>query len=279
MKLLIISGLSGAGKSQALKVAEDLGYYCVDNLPPSLAPKFVEIVREANMPLVALVLDIRSKLFFRDIEKTLDTLRDLVQDVEMIFLEAEEKTLIKRYKELRRPHPLSKNLIEGIKEEISLMAPLRRQANHIIDTTKLNNHSLKVKLQSLLVGEDGKFSISLISFGFKNGILEDGDMVFDVRFIPNPHYIDHLREVNGTNKATKDFVLKWEQAQEFIHRVSSLINYLEPFYMKEGRDSLVVGIGCTGGFHRSVAIAEGIHDQLIKEGHSVVVGHRDIRGK
>lgn len=279
MKLLIISGLSGAGKSQALKVAEDIGYYCVDNLPPSLAPKFVEIVREANMPLVALVLDIRSKLFFQEIETTLTVLKKLVNDVEIIFLEADEKTLIKRYKELRRPHPLNIKLLEGIQEEIKLMSPLRMGANHIIDTTKLNNHSLKVRLQSILIEEEGKFSISLVSFGFKHGILEDGDMVFDVRFIPNPYYIDDLKEINGTKEATRDYVLKWEQSQEFVNRVSDLIDYLEPFYMGEGRDNLTVGIGCTGGFHRSVAIAEAIHNRLIEKGHSVIVGHRDIKGK
>lgn len=279
MKLLIISGLSGAGKSQALKVAEDVGYYCVDNLPPGLAPKFVEVVREANMPLVALVLDIRSKPFFAKIEETLATLKKLVNDVELVFLEADQQTLIKRYKELRRPHPLSKNLTEGIRKEIDLMVPLRQQANHIIDTTHLNNHSLKVRLQSILVEEEGKFTISLVSFGFKNGILEDADMIFDVRFIPNPYYVDDLKEINGTQAPTRDFVLKWDQAQEFIERVTGLIKYLEPFYMKEGRDSLVVGIGCTGGFHRSVAIAEALHEGLVDQGHSAIVGHRDLRGK
>lgn len=279
MKLLIISGLSGAGKSQALKVAEDMGYYCVDNLPPGLVPKFVEIVREAKMPLVALVLDIRSKQFFQEIENALSELDKMVEDLEVVFLEAEEETLIKRYKELRRPHPLNRNLLAGIKEEKGLMEPLRLRANHIVDTTKLNNHSLRVRLQSLLKEEEGKFTISLVSFGFKHGILQDGDMIFDVRFIPNPYYIEKLKDLDGSHGETKEYVLKWPQSQEFIHKITDLIDYLGPFYMKEGKQSLTVGIGCTGGFHRSVAIAEEIHNRLIKKGHSVLVGHRDNRGK
>lgn len=276
MKLLVLTGLSGAGKSQALKAAEDLGYFCVDNLPPALFPKFISIVEEAQMPLVALVLDIRSGLFFKELDVAMDTLNKTVDDITVIYLEADRHVLIKRFKELRRPHPLSSSIARGIDEEILRMRPLRERADYIIDTSKMTNYNLKIRLKSILQEEQGKLSLSIVSFGFKNGILEEADLVFDMRFLPNPYYIPELKPHNGLSEETSNYVLGQKMSGEFINYVVNYIKTFGPGYVAEGKETLTIGIGCTGGFHRSVAMAEALGQALKKEGLPVVVGHRDL---
>lgn len=276
MKLLVLTGLSGAGKSQALKAAEDLGYFCVDNLPPALFPKFISIVEEAQMPLVALVLDIRSGLFFKELDVAMDTLNKTVDDITVIYLEADRHVLIKRFKELRRPHPLSSSIARGIDEEILRMRPLRERADYIIDTSKMTNYNLKIRLKSILQEEQGKLSLSIVSFGFKNGILEEADLVFDMRFLPNPYYIPELEPHNGLSEETSNYVLGQKMSGEFINYVVNYIKTFGPGYVAEGKETLTIGIGCTGGFHRSVAMAEALGQALKKEGLPVVVGHRDL---
>lgn len=276
MKLLVLTGLSGAGKSQALKAAEDLGYFCVDNLPPALFPKFISIVEEAQMPLVALVLDIRSGLFFKELDVAMDTLNKTVDDVTVIYLEADRHVLIKRFKELRRPHPLSSSIGKGIDEEILRMGPLRERADYIIDTSKMTNYNLKIRLKSILQEEQGRLSLSVVSFGFKNGILEEADLVFDMRFLPNPYYIPELKPHNGLSEETSNYVLGQKMSEEFIHYVVNYIKTFGPGYVAEGKETLTIGIGCTGGFHRSVAVAEALGQALKAEDFPVVVGHRDL---
>lgn len=276
MKLLVLTGLSGAGKSQALKAAEDLGYFCVDNLPPALFPKFISIVEEAQMPLVALVLDIRSGLFFKELDVAMDTLNKTVDDITVIYLEADRHVLIKRFKELRRPHPLSSSIARGIDEEILRMRPLRERADYIIDTSKMTNYNLKIRLKSILQEEQGKLSLSIVSFGFKNGILEEADLVFDMRFLPNPYYIPELKPHNGLSEETSNYVLGQKMSGEFINYVVNYIKIFGPGYVAEGKETLTIGIGCTGGFHRSVAMAEALGQALREEDFPVVVGHRDL---
>lgn len=276
MKLLVLTGLSGAGKSQALKAAEDLGYFCVDNLPPALFPKFISIVEEAQMPLVALVLDIRSGLFFKELDVAMDTLNKTVDDITVIYLEADRHVLIKRFKELRRPHPLSSSIARGIDEEILRMRPLRERADYIIDTSKMTNYNLKIRLKSILQEEQGKLSLSIVSFGFKNGILEEADLVFDMRFLPNPYYIPELKPHNGLSEETSNYVLGQKMSGEFINYVVNYIKTFGPGYVTEGKETLTIGIGCTGGFHRSVAMAEALGQALREEDFPVVVGHRDL---
>ena len=276
MKLLVLTGLSGAGKSQALKAAEDLGYFCVDNLPPALFTKFISIVEEAQMPLVALVLDIRSGLFFKELDVAMDTLNKTVDDVTVIYLEADRHVLIKRFKELRRPHPLSSSIGKGIDEEILRMVPLRERADYIIDTSKMTNYNLKIRLKSILQEEQGRLSLSVVSFGFKNGILEEADLVFDMRFLPNPYYIPELKPHNGLSEETSNYVLGQKMSEEFIHYVVNYIKTFGPGYVAEGKETLTIGIGCTGGFHRSVAVAEALGQALKAEDFPVVVGHRDL---
>lgn len=276
MKLLVLTGLSGAGKSQALKAAEDLGYFCVDNLPPALFPKFISIVEEAQMPLVALVLDIRSGLFFKELDVAMDTLNKTVDDITVIYLEADRHVLIKRFKELRRPHPLSSSIARGIDEEILRMRPLRERADYIIDTSKMTNYNLKIRLKSILQEEQGKLSLSIVSFGFKNGILEEADLVFDMRFLPNPYYIPELKPHNGLSEETSNYVLGQKMSGEFINYVVNYIKTFGPGYVAEGKETLTIGIGCTGGFHRSVAMAEALGQALREEDFPVVVGHRDL---
>ena len=276
MKLLVLTGLSGAGKSQALKAAEDLGYFCVDNLPPALFPKFISIVEEAQMPLVALVLDIRSGLFFKELDVAMDTLNKTVDDVTVIYLEADRHVLIKRFKELRRPHPLSSSIARGIDEEILRMRPLRERADYIIDTSKMTNYNLKIRLKSILQEEQGRLSLSVVSFGFKNGILEEADLVFDMRFLPNPYYIPELKPHNGLSEETSNYVLGQKMSEEFIHYIVNYIKTFGPGYVAEGKETLTIGIGCTGGFHRSVAVAEALGQALKAEDFPVVVGHRDL---
>lgn len=282
MEFLVITGMSGAGKSQAMKVMEDMGYYCMDNLPPQLLPKFAELCYESKktMEKVAVVVDIRGGEFFNSLFKSLDDLADKGIGYKILFLEASDNVLIKRYKELRRPHPLTPegSIIEGINQERQMLKELKDRAYYIIDTSHLTIGMLKEEIYKIFLegGEKRKLTISITSFGYKNGMLMDGDLIFDVRFLPNPYYIPELKEISGINEDIKNYVFKWPQTNIFISKVVDMLEFLIPYYIDEGKTQLVVGIGCTGGFHRSVAIANKIGKILISNGHRAIVNHRDI---
>ena len=282
MDFVVITGMSGAGKSQAMKVMEDMGYYCMDNLPPALLSKFAELTYKSTKEIkkVAVVVDIRGGVFFEDLFQELNELKEMGVGYKILFLDSANETLIKRYKELRRPHPLNPegNLIDGIKEERRILHQVKGRADYIVDTSKFNLGMLKEELTRIFVeGEErGKLSISVTSFGFKYGVLLDADLVFDVRFIPNPYYIPELKEHSGLEKDVEDYVFKWSQTQIFIGKTIEMLEFLIPYYVTEGKTRLVIGIGCTGGKHRSVAISEEIGRILEKNGHRVLVDHRDL---
>ena len=282
MEFLVITGMSGAGKSQAMKVMEDMGYYCMDNLPPQLLPKFAELCYESKktMEKVAVVVDIRGGEFFKSLFNSLDDLADKGIGYKILFLDASDNVLIKRYKELRRPHPLTPegSIMDGINQEREMLKELKDRAYYIIDTSKLTIGMLKEEIYKIFLegGEKRRLTVSITSFGFKNGMLMDGDLIFDVRFLPNPYYIPELKEISGVNEDVKNYVFKWPQTNIFISKVVDMLEFLIPYYIDEGKTQLVVGIGCTGGFHRSVAIANKIGEILKTNGHRAIINHRDI---
>ncbi|QXM06474.1 RNase adapter RapZ [Crassaminicella indica] len=281
MKLVIITGLSGAGKSQAMKSMEDLGFYCVDNLPPALIPKFAELCvhTQGEIEKIALVIDIRGGRFFDDLFESLSVLKHQGYDYEILFLEASDPVLIKRYKETRRMHPLSPRgrIIEGINEERNKLSELKKNAKYIVDTSNLTAAQLKEEIKKIYMdgGISQNITIFIQSFGFKKGILLDADLVFDVRFLPNPHYIEELRPFTGNDKQVRDYVMKWPESIQFVEKLKDLIDFLIPYYIKEGKSQLVIGIGCTGGKHRSVTIANILYETLKEKGHRVIINHRD----
>jgi UPF0042 nucleotide-binding protein len=282
MRFVIITGLSGAGRSTTIKYLEDIGFFCVDNLPPSLLPKFTEICLQGGQKMnkIALVIDIRGGELFKELIPGLHKLREAGLPYEILFLEASDKVLIKRYKESRRMHPLAAEgrLIRGINEERMILQDIKVMASHIIDTSNLTPRQLKEEISSIFV--DGRnfegMIINIVSFGFKYGIPMECDLVFDVRFIPNPYYIDTMRELTGKNKLVRDYVLNDPLTGEFIYKLSDMLEFLIPNYISEGKSQLVIGIGCTGGKHRSVAIADEIYKILVDKAHRAVVDHRDI---
>lgn len=281
MDFVVITGMSGAGKSQAMKVMEDMGYYCMDNLPPALLSKFAELCRESKKPIdkVAVVVDIRGGEFFQHLFESLNGLLSSGISYKILFLDASDNVLIKRYKELRRPHPLAYDgsLINGINKERELLNDVKSNANYIIDTSKLTLGMFREEISKVFLGEGEKrnISISVTSFGFKHGILLDGDLIFDVRFIPNPYYIPELKEYSGETDSVKEYVFKWPQTNIFISKVIEMLEFLIPYYIEEGKTQLVIGIGCTGGYHRSVAISKRIGEILSTNGHRTIVSHRD----
>ena len=283
MQFLVITGMSGAGKSQAMKVMEDMGYYCMDNLPPALLSRFAELCQESKKPIdkVAVVVDIRGGEFFQHLFKSLEELVDMGIGYKILFLDSSDTVLIKRYKELRRPHPLTPDgsLINGIGKEREILQEVKDRANFIMDTSKFTLGMLKEEMANIFLegGEKRNITISVTSFGFKNGMLLDGDLVFDVRFIPNPYYIPELKEHSGKTPDVIEYVFKWPQTYIFITKVLDMLEYLIPYYTNEGKTQLVVGIGCTGGFHRSVAIANKIGELLKSNGHRVIINHRDLK--
>lgn len=283
MEFVIITGLSGAGKSQAMRALEDFDYYCMDNLPPQLLPEFAELCYESKRDIkkVAVVVDIRGGIFFDALFNSLETLEKKGLKYRILFLDASDNVLIKRYKEQRRPHPLSLNgrLIDGITKERKLLQEVKKKSDYIIDTSKLTIGMLKNEIRRVFVegGESKKLTISVASFGFKHGILLDADLVFDVRFLPNPYYIKKLREFTGNDKEVRDYVLKWDQTKIFIDKLLDMVNFLIPYYIEEGKTQLVIGIGCTGGQHRSVTIANVLYEKLEKAGNRVIINHRDAR--
>lgn len=283
MEFVIITGMSGAGKSQAMKAMEDMGYYCMDNLPPALLPRFAELCYQSKKTIdkVAVVADIRGGIFFEDLFKGLGELKNEGLKYRILFLDAEDRVLIKRYKELRRPHPLNPmgSITDGIIEERKFLEEIKDKADYIIDTSKLTIGMLKEEINKIFIkGEEvRKLTISVVSFGFKHGLLLDADLVFDVRFIPNPYYIPELRELTGEDENVRDYVFEWEQTGVFVDKLMDMLEFLIPYYIKEGKSQLIIGIGCTGGRHRSVAIANYIESKLSQQGHRTIVTHRDYK--
>ena len=283
MRLVIVTGLSGAGKSTALKMLEDARYFCVDNLPIALVGKFVSLMsgsQEEDVQNAAIGIDARSGKALEELEVVLDKLKAEGNTFEILFLDAEDKVLVKRYKESRRSHPLALNgrVDDGIRQERQKTEFLRKRADYIIDTTHLLTRELKKELNNIFV-ENGKFSnmmISVLSFGFKYGIPEDADLVFDVRFLPNPYYIDELKPLTGNDAPIKEFVMKWPQSGIFLDKLTDMIEFLIPNYIIEGKNRLVIAIGCTGGKHRSVTLANELYARLSGNDYGLKIEHRDI---
>ena len=283
-ELLVVTGLSGAGKSLVIQCLEDIGFFCVDNLPPILLPKLVELMEQGNPSLqkVAIAIDLRGKELFKSLIDEIDVIKtrnDVIVDV--MFLEATTEKLISRYKESRRAHPLNQNgqmsLIDSILEEQQLLSNIRSIANYIIDTTELKPKELKERIKRHFADEKmNSFSINVTSFGFKHGIQKDADLVFDVRFLPNPYYVEDLRPMTGEDEAVYNYVMKWKETETFFEKLMELLIFMIPGYKKEGKSQLVIAIGCTGGQHRSVALAKRIGEELNDIfDYNVYVHHRD----
>ena len=284
MRLVIVTGLSGAGKSTALKMLEDDRYFCVDNLPVPLMNKFVSLMtgaKEEEIQNAAIGIDARSGPSLEELSAVLDQLKAEGHKIEILFLDADDKVLVKRYKETRRSHPLAMNgrVDDGILKERQIMKFLKDRADYIIDTTHLLTRELKKEIDNIFV-DNGRFSnmmISVLSFGFKYGIPEDADLVFDVRFLPNPYYVDELRPQTGMDEGVFQYVMNNDTAREFAIRLVDMVEFLIPNYAKEGKTSLVIGIGCTGGKHRSVTLARVLYEKLLEtREYGVRLEHRDI---
>lgn len=287
IEFAIITGLSGAGRSEAIKCFEDMGFFCIDNLPPSLIPKMAELATlpGSKVNQVAVVCDVRGGEFFDDLLEELRKLKEQRITYQILFLEASDEVLVKRFKETRRRHPLSEEgaIVEGIHRERRIMEQLRGQANIIIDTSNLAPFELKDKIRTAILKQDKQkkgIMITIMSFGYKYGMPLDADLVMDVRFLPNPHYIEALRDFDGTNEKVCDFVLNRSESRTFIKKFTGMLAFLLPRYVAEGKTHLTIAIGCTGGKHRSVAIAEEAAKFLREKDYNVVVRHRDYkRGK
>ena len=283
MKFVILTGMSGAGKSTAIKMMEDIGYYCVDNLPIALLEKFVELSslqENAELQKVAVGIDIRNGQALEEIRDVLARIKKKKVHYEILFLDAEDSVLVKRYKETRRNHPLSggDRVDKGIEEERKRLAFLKESADYIIDTSQLLTRELKAELDKIFVqNQDYKnLFITILSFGFKYGIPVDSDLVFDVRFLPNPYYVEGLRAKTGNDKEIQDFVMQYKEAHVFLDKLEDMIKFLIPNYITEGKSQLVIAIGCTGGKHRSVTVANGLYQRLKNKNYSVKTEHRDI---
>lgn len=284
MRIVIVTGVSGAGKSQAIRVLEDMDFFCVDNLPPMIVPKFLEMCKmsEDKMENIAIVMDLRAgKLFENTVLSALSSIEDAGYNYEILFLDASDDTLVKRYKSTRRRHPLAPNdrLEVGIQKEKEKLEGIKNRANYVIDTSNLTTKELREELLNIF--EYGKkfeeLFIGVTSFGFKNGIPNDVDFVFDVRFLPNPYHVDSLRELTGKNEKIKEYVMRFPETGILITKIMDYLEFVIPQYIKERRAQLIIGIGCTGGKHRSVVIAEEIAKRLTESGHRVQLAHRDIR--
>lgn len=282
MKYVILTGMSGAGKSSVLKFFEDIGYFCVDNLPSSLIPKFMELCEKPGTEIdkIAIGIDIRGGKLFDDFFKYLSEIKNENHSFEILFLDCSNDVLLKRYKETRRRHPLAKGsrLIDGIVRERELLCNIRKKSDYIIDTTNILSRHLKQKINDIFL-ENKDFDslmINILSFGFKYGIPSDADLVFDVRFLPNPFYIDELKYLTGNDISVHDYVMKYEESNLFLKKLLDMLNFLIPNYIKEGKNQLVISIGCTGGKHRSVTLANELFNALNKLQYSTIITHRDI---
>ena len=282
MKLVIVTGMSGAGKTVALKMLEDIGFYCVDNLPISLVDKFVQLVSGGtDIKKTALGLDIRSGEELENLDEILENWRGSDVDVQVLFLDANDAVLIKRYKETRRVHPLAGagRLENGIEKEREKLAFLKNEADYIIDTSMLLTRELRKELEKIFL-QDARYKnmyVTVLSFGFKYGIPEDADLVFDVRFLPNPYYDEHLRPLTGQVQAVRDYVMRGTTAEIFLKKLYDMIDFLLPNYINEGKNQLGIAVGCTGGKHRSVTIARALYEHLEAVGeYGIRIDHRDI---
>jgi len=277
-RVLIITGLSGSGKTVALRAVEDGGFFCVDNLPVSLISSLIgKISGQASTKNIAIGVDVREKEFLSGIDKVLDAIRSKCQ-VDILFLEADTDILTRRFKETRRPHPLGGEIEAAIVSEQEILAPLRQNADRVIDTSSLSPHQLRKLISSIFVPAKGQkdLSVSLISFGFKYGVSQNIDLLFDVRFLPNPHFIPALKDLNGTDKKVSDFVLMHPETKKFLRKIKDLLDFLIPLYIREGKSCLSIAFGCTGGKHRSPAITEEISGLLRNKNIDLNVIHRDI---
>jgi UPF0042 nucleotide-binding protein len=279
LRFIIITGLSGAGKSYAIKVFEDVGYYCVDNLPTTLIPTFAELCASSTRQIrrIALGVDIREGEYLKPIAEVLALLRTRGYTTEVLFLEASEESLVRRYHETRRRHPVSSTLLDGIRAERELLAQLRELADRVIDTTHINVHQLKQMLVELYGEQEPRhgLNVHLVSFGYKFGIPYDADLVFDCRFLPNPFFVDGLKALDGRAADVRRFVFDQEEGRELLGRLRELLGYLLPRYQKEGKAHLTIAVGCTGGRHRSVALVEELREFIEGRGLNTTVAHRD----
>lgn len=282
MRFVIVTGMSGAGKTSVLKFLEDINFFCVDNLPPALLPKFAELCyeQEGEIERVALGIDIRGGKLFNDLFEVLSSLQEKGYEYEILYLDASDEVLIKRYKETRRSHPLSRNgsIQEGIRKEREMLWDVKAKATYIIDTSQVLTRQLKEQINGIFV-ENKKHEnlvITIQSFGFKYGIPTDSDLVFDVRFLPNPFYIQELKELTGNDQPVSSYVMNFEESQIFLQKLLDMVEFLIPLYIKEGKNNLVISIGCTGGKHRSVTLANALYAALGQEKHMLLLQHHDI---
>lgn len=283
MEFLIITGLSGGGKSRAADILEDLDFYCVDNMPVALIPRFAELcaATKGRYEKVALVTDVREKRGFNEIFTALEELKGMDFGYKILFMEAEKKTIVKRYKESRRPHPLAArggSIEDAIDKEAGLLEPIRKASDYIINTSYLTLGQLQNELYTLFsdTGKDRKITVNVISFGYKYGVPLDADLMFDVRFLPNPYYVEGLRAHSGLDAEVRDYVFSFDETNVFMDKLTDMISYLLPMYVEEGKYTLTIGIGCTGGRHRSVAVASALAGQLRCMDLNVACIHRDV---
>ncbi len=286
MRFVVVTGMSGGGKSTALKMLEDAGFYCVDNLPASLIEKFVELIATPGSEItkVALGLDVRAGESFKEVTSILQKEKEAGYDFEILFMDASDNALVKRYKETRRVHPLASGgrVEEGIRRERDLLSGIKTQADYVIDSSNLLTRELKEELDRIFIKNEeyNSLMITLLSFGFKYGIPADADLVFDVRFLPNPFYIDELKQKTGNDKEVRDYVMQFEESRTFLDKLTDMLQFLIPNYVKEGKYQLVVAIGCTGGQHRSVTLANELYDRMKDQrGYGIKLFHREVRSE
>ncbi len=286
MRFVVVTGMSGGGKSTALHMLEDVGFYCVDNLPVPLIEQFVELIAMpgSEVEKVALGLDVRVDQPFEDAQKALEKLKENGYNFEILFMEAGDSVLLKRYKETRRMHPLSPGgrVEDGIHKERKILQDIKEKADYVIDTSNLLTRELKEEIDRIFVKNEeyNSLMVTILSFGFKHGIPADADLVFDVRFLPNPYYIEELKYKTGNDKEVQDYVMSFPEAGIFIDKLSDMLEFLIPNYVKEGKYQLVIGIGCTGGKHRSVTLANRLYERLKNKGnYGLKIAHRDVRAQ
>ncbi|MBE7027924.1 MAG: RNase adapter RapZ [Ruminococcaceae bacterium] len=282
MQYIIVTGLSGAGKSSAIHILEDIGYYCIDNMPPTLVRNFITLCQNSNMNMdkIAFVADARSGELIKKLANEIMEIKKSGDQCEVLFLEASDECIIKRYKETRRKHPHSKGgrVIDGIEMERELLSSIRRKSDYIIDTSGLKANQLREQIIAIFESREKyeNINITILSFGFKRGIPLDSDLMLDVRFLPNPFYEENLKEHTGLDPDVRDYVMHWDVTMEFIQHLHSFVEFLIPQYIEEGKPQLVISIGCTGGKHRSVALAEELGEFLRSKNYYTNVSHRDI---